>query len=115
MTEFDPIIHAPIRLRLCSLLAVVDQAEFVTLRGRLDIADSVLSKHITTLTEAGYVTSKKGTLDGRRTTWITLTRAGRRALRGHLHALQALIDASGTPVDPTSGTEGRRVGELAAP
>lgn len=94
MSELDPVIHAPVRLRLCSMLAAVDEAEFSTLRDRLDVADSVLSKHVTTLAEAGYVTSRKGSVTGRRTTWIGLTRAGRKALRAHLDALQALIDAS---------------------
>lgn len=94
MSEFDPVIHAPVRLRLCSMLAAVDEAEFATLRDRLDVADSVLSKHVTTLAEAGYVSSRKGSVGGRRTTWIGLTRAGRKALRTHLDALQALIDAS---------------------
>lgn len=99
MIALDPVIHAPIRLRLCSLLAVVETAEFVTLSERLGVADSVLSKHVTTLVEAGYATSKKGTVNGRRTTWIALTRTGGKALRVHLDALQALIDASDGAVE----------------
>jgi DNA-binding MarR family transcriptional regulator len=97
MTELDPIIHAPIRLRLCSMLSVVESAEFSTLRDRLDVADSVLSKHISTLVDAGYATSRKESIGGRRTTWIALTRAGRAALRNHLAALQDLIDNAQTP------------------
>lgn len=94
MKDLDPVIHAPIRLRLCSLLSAVDQAEFVALRERLDVADSVLSKHVSTLIEAGYVTSAKGNVGSRRTTWIALTRHGRQAVRRHLCALQELIEAS---------------------
>ena len=41
----------------------------------------------------GYVTSRKGVVDGRRTTWISLTKAGDRALRAHTAALRALIEA----------------------
>lgn len=107
MSELDPVIHAPIRLRLCSMLAVVDDAEFATLRDRLEVADSVLSKHVATLTEAGYVTNKKGSVAGRRTTWIGLTRSGRHALKAHLQALQALIDASTAPADAPDAPAGQ--------
>ena len=102
MIELDPVIHAPIRLRLCSLLAVVDSAEFITLKERLGVADSVLSKHVAALVEAGYATNKKGLVTGRRTTWIALTREGRKALRTHLDALQAIIDASAGAPAPTT-------------
>lgn len=78
MTDLDPVIHAPLRLRLCSMLSAVDAIEFATLREPL--------------VEAGYVTSRKETVSGRRTTWISLTRRGRTALRHHLAALQTLID-----------------------
>lgn len=96
MNRFDPVIHAPLRLRLCALLSPVDQAEFAMLRDRLEVADSVLSKHVSTLAEAGYVKATKSSTGGRRTTWIALTRQGRRALDGHLAALREIIDATET-------------------
>jgi DNA-binding MarR family transcriptional regulator len=52
----------------------------------------VLSKHVSALAEAGYVHSRKGVRDGRRTTWIALTSSGRKALREHVAALRQLID-----------------------
>jgi DNA-binding MarR family transcriptional regulator len=52
----------------------------------------VLSKHLAALSEAGYVRLRKGARDGRRTTWITLTKEGRKALRQHVAALRKLID-----------------------
>ena len=53
----------------------------------------MLSKHVSTLADAGYVRSRKGVQAGRRTTWIGLTSAGRQALREHVAALRRLIDA----------------------
>ena len=94
MSELDPVVHAPLRLRLCSMLSVVDEAEFQTLRDHLDVADSVLSKHTSVLVDAGYATSRKASVDGRRTTWIALTRTGRKALRQHLQALQELVSSA---------------------
>ena len=52
----------------------------------------MLSKHISALADAGYVRSRKGVQAGRRTTWIELTSAGRKALREHVAALRQLID-----------------------
>lgn len=91
MPQLDPLIHAPARLQVVTTLSAVSEAEFVTLRTALDVSDSVLSKHISTLAEAGYVRSRKSVHAGRRTTWITLTPAGRAALRAHVAALRALI------------------------
>ena len=44
------------------------------------------------LADAGYVRLRKGTRDGRRTTWVALTNPGRKALRAHVAALRRLID-----------------------
>jgi hypothetical protein len=41
------------------------------------------------------VRSRKGVRAGRRTTWIGLTSAGRKALREHVAALRRLIDVVG--------------------
>jgi len=92
MPELDPLIHAPARLQVVTTLSAVSEAEFATLRAALEVSDSVLSKHISALAEAGYVRSRKGVRAGRRTTWIALTSTGRKALREHVAALRQLID-----------------------
>jgi DNA-binding MarR family transcriptional regulator len=92
MAELDPLIHAPARLQVVTTLSAVSEAEFATLREALGVSDSVLSKHLSALAEAGYVRSRKGVQAGRRTTWIALTGAGRKALRSHVAALRRLID-----------------------
>ncbi len=92
MAELDPLIHAPARLQVVTTLSAVSEAEFATLRAALDVSDSVLSKHISALVDAGYVRSRKGVRAGRRTTWIALTSTGRKALHEHVAALRQLID-----------------------
>ena len=92
MAKLDPLIHAPARLQVVTTLSAVSEAEFATLRTALKVSDSVLSKHISALADAGYVRSRKGVQAGRRTTWIELTSAGRKALREHVAALRQLID-----------------------
>ena len=86
----DPVIHAPVRLQMMGALAAVSEAEFATLREAVGVSDSVLSKHLSTLAEAGYVRVRKAALGGRQRTWLSITREGRRAFAGHVAALQAL-------------------------
>ncbi|MDZ5619834.1 transcriptional regulator [Nocardioides sp. HM23] len=102
MPGLDPQIHAPARLQLVTMLSAVSEAEFSRLRDELDVSDSVLSKHISALGAIGYVRSRKGTHRGRRTTWVSLTPGGRKALASHIDALRELIAAA-----DVTGTAGR--------
>lgn len=92
MSELNPIIHAPLRLRLVAMLSVVDELEFARARDALQVSDSVLSKHVSTLADAGYVNVRKPVLGGRRITWLRLTGAGRTAYESHVAALRAIVD-----------------------
>lgn len=86
----DMVLHPPTRLQIAAVLAKVSEAEFGRLRDITGVADSVMSKHLSALVEAGYVTLKKAPLDGRQRTWAALTAKGAAAFKGHLAALQAL-------------------------
>ncbi|MFZ2504408.1 MAG: transcriptional regulator [Nocardioides sp.] len=88
---FDEVIHAPHRLRICAMLAAVDSMEFGAIRDDLRVADSVLSKQLKVLVEAGYVQlDKPQGRGGKVRTWAHLTRSGRAALAGHLAELRRL-------------------------
>ena len=89
--ELDPVIHAPARLKTMAMLALADAVEFARIRDALEVSDSVLSKHLSALVEAGYVRLSKSALDGRQRTWASFTRAGRKAFAAHMRALQALV------------------------
>jgi DNA-binding MarR family transcriptional regulator len=88
--RFDEVVHAPVRLRVCGLLATVDSAEFSLVRDVVDVSDSVLSKHVRTLEEAGYVEIRKATVASRQRTWLALTRTGRTAFAAHVAELQRI-------------------------
>lgn len=97
MTEptFDEIIHAPHRLRITAMLAAVDTMEFSAIRDELGVADSVLSKHLKVLTDAGYVRLHKPLgLGGKARTWAKMTPSGKRALEAHLAELNRLVALS---------------------
>ena len=87
----DPVLHPPARLQIAAVLGRVDEIEFATLRDVIDVSDSVLSKHLSALGEAGYVTLRKAPQDGRQRTWAALTSKGRKAFKAHMAALQELV------------------------
>lgn len=87
---FDPVIHAPGRLQICAILSSVDDAEFALLRDAVKVSDSVLSKHLKQLEEAGYIRLSKAAQDGRQRTWASLTPAGRSAFAAHVAELNRL-------------------------
>ncbi len=93
MADLDRHLLAPARLKLMTMLTAVSEVEFTVLRAGLAVSDSVLSKHLGALEEVGYLRRHKGVRSGRRTTWISLTASGRKALRAHVTALRAIIDA----------------------
>lgn len=90
---FDEIVHAPHRIRICALLSPVESMEFGAVRDELGVADSVLSKQLKVLVDAGYAQTTKARGDsGRARTWLSLTRNGRRAFAGHLESLRELAE-----------------------
>lgn len=94
MSGLDPVIHAPARLRLCGILAQVEEVEFSFAKERLGISDSVLSKHAKALEEVGYLSIAKRAVTGRQRTWLVLTPSGRDAFRAHVAELQRLAAAA---------------------
>jgi DNA-binding MarR family transcriptional regulator len=91
MADLDPHVQSPARLKLMTSLTAVSEIEFSTLRDSLDVSDSVLSKHLAALAEVRYLRTRKGVHHGRRTTWISLTSTGRKALSAHVAVLRELI------------------------
>jgi len=98
---FDELIHAPLRLQICAMLAPVRWLPFSDIRDSLEISDSVLSKHLSALAGAGYVEVSRVRADARSRRRVTLTGSGRVAVRGHLAALRAIAAAA----EPATATE----------
>jgi DNA-binding MarR family transcriptional regulator len=89
--RFDELIHPSTRLSIVALLAAADWAEFSFLRDRLQLSDSALSKQLSTLEEAGYLTIERTLRDRRRRVRARLTPAGRDAFQGHVAALREIV------------------------
>ena len=89
--QFDELIHAPTRLSIVALLSAAEWADFTFVRDSLGLSDSALSKQVSTLEQAGYVTVRKTGAGRSRRTHLKLSPAGRRAFSGHAAALQQII------------------------
>lgn len=90
----DPMLNAANRLQICAMLSAVLEAEFAAVRDALAVSDSVLSKQVKQLEEAGYVAVRKATAAGRQRTWLSLTTVGRGAFTAHLQALTEMVEAA---------------------
>jgi DNA-binding transcriptional ArsR family regulator len=92
--ELSPLLVDPTRLNIVSLLAATEWAEFGWVRDSVGMSDSALSKQVTTLGKSGYVEMRKGYVGKRPRTWLSLSDAGREALRVHIAALQRIAEQS---------------------
>jgi len=88
--RFDAVVHPAPRLQICGLLAAVDTMEFAAVRDAVGVSDSVLSKHVKQLEEAGYVVVRKATVASRQRTSLALTREGRAAFDAHVAELRRI-------------------------
>ncbi|GAA4925842.1 hypothetical protein GCM10023224_00570 [Streptomonospora halophila] len=122
--RFDELIHASTRLSVMAMIAAGKGVEFRFIRDEVGVSDSVLSKHLSALESAGYLTVRKVDLGrGWRRTLVDITEQGDAAFRGHVAALDAIIGRSGrrepaVRTDSDAGGEqahGRESGEVPGP
>jgi DNA-binding MarR family transcriptional regulator len=93
--ELDPVIHAPVRLRITVTLSTLregDHLSFSRLQRLLDLTPGNLITHLRKLEDAGYVASVKPSGDGQSHTAVYLTHAGRAALDRYTATLRKLLD-----------------------
>ncbi|MET0839405.1 MAG: transcriptional regulator [Marmoricola sp.] len=88
--DLDPVIHAPKRLAIMSVLASSTSTDFGFLREHLSVSDSDLSKQMAALEGAGYLTVTKSRGRGGATSY-RITRQGAAAFRRHVGALRAIV------------------------
>ena len=90
MSELDPVIHQPTRLRLVMLLSGVDTADFNFLLNALSLTKGNLSSHMNQLEEARYVEVSK-TFNGKIPhTSYRITGLGRSRLDAYWQALDEI-------------------------
>jgi DNA-binding MarR family transcriptional regulator len=89
--EFDPVIHAPARLKLLMILARLPVASFNDLAHDAGLTAGNLAAHLKALEAAGYVQSARGLIDLKPRVRYAMTPAGRDALKRYCAALREAV------------------------
>ncbi len=91
LDQLDPLLQHPSRLGALVLLSTADAISFSRLKELLRETDGNLGAQIRKLEEAGYLSVKKEFRDRKPVSWHSITAKGRQALKGHLRAIESLI------------------------
>lgn len=92
IADLDRSIHAPARLMILALLAVVDSADFTFLLTQTGLTRGNLSTHLSKLAEVGYVDIQKEFVDNMPRTLIRLTDEGRAAIITYRESMQQVVE-----------------------
>lgn len=74
-----------------SVLVVNDEANFNELKELIQITDGNLASHLKTLEENKYLQVQKGFIGRKTNTTYSVTKAGQKAFKVHLTALEEMI------------------------
>jgi DNA-binding PadR family transcriptional regulator len=89
--KLDPVVHAPIRLAILSILITIKDANFSYLKEAIGTSDGNLSTHLTKLETSGYVSIEKKFVGKKPQTICSITESGRAALSKHLEQLENIV------------------------
>lgn len=89
--ELDPILHAPLRLAVISLLLSVKEADFTFIKEKTNSTAGNLSVQITRLKEADYIEVTKQFKNNYPLTICKITPRGIQAFEDYVTALQSYM------------------------
>lgn len=80
-----------IRLGIMSALMVNAEVSYNVLKSLLEVTDGNLASHLKGLEDSGFVKVQKGFIGRKTNTTYSVTKAGEKAFKQHLDALEQLI------------------------
>ncbi len=89
--NLNKIFDSRIRLGIMSALMVNDSINFNDLKQLIQVTDGNLASHLKTLEESIYLKVQKGFIGRKTNTTYQVTRAGEKAFKTHLQALEQMI------------------------
>ena len=92
--DLNKTFDSRIRLGIMSALMVNDAVNFNELKELLDITDGNLASHLKTLEESGTIKVQKGFIGRKTNTTYSVTKAGEKAFKAHLAALEQMIKST---------------------
>lgn len=91
ISQLNKIFDSRIRIGIMSALMVNDELNFNDLKALIDVTDGNLATHLKTLEENKYIDVQKGFIGRKTNTTYSITKAGEKAFRLHLDALEKII------------------------
>ncbi|MEO5810862.1 MAG: transcriptional regulator [Rhodanobacter sp.] len=91
LDDLVPVFEHRARLAIGVLLAGRGEISFSRFKAQLELTDGNLGAQLRKLEDAGCIALRRDFVDRKPVTWYSLTKAGRKLLDQHLHALQAMI------------------------
>jgi len=92
--ELNKTFDSRIRLGIMSALMVNAEVSFTELKELLDITDGNLASHLKTLEDAGTIKVQKGFIGRKTNTTYSITKAGDKAFKAHIAALEEMIKST---------------------
>jgi len=89
--KLNKIFDHRVRLGIMSALLVNEKVNFKFLKEVLDVTDGNLASHLKTLEENKFVKVEKGFIGRKTNTTYKVTKAGEKAFKLHLTALEQMI------------------------
>lgn len=89
--QLNKVFDSRIRIGIMSALIVNESYNFNDLKALIDVTDGNLATHLKTLEEHGYIRVQKGFIGRKTNTTYSITKAGEKAFRAHLDALENII------------------------
>jgi DNA-binding HxlR family transcriptional regulator len=93
--QLQKVFDSRVRLGVMSALMVNTQVSFNELKELINVTDGNLASHLKALEENGYVKVNKGFVGRKTNTTYAVTKAGEKAFRLHLDALEQMIKQMG--------------------
>lgn len=87
----NKIFDNRIRLGVMSIVMVNDEINFNDLKQLLEVTDGNLATHLQTLEESGFLKVHKGFVGRKTNTTYAITKAGEKAFKDHIQALENMI------------------------
>lgn len=91
--NLNKIFDSRIRLGIMSALMVNAEVNFNDLKELIQVTDGNLASHLKTLEESNYIKVQKGFIGRKTNTTYSVTKAGEKAFKSHLDALEQMIKA----------------------
>ena len=89
--NLNKVFESRIRLGIMSSLMVNAELSFNDLKQTLEVSDGNLATHLVNLEENGYIKVHKGFIGRKTNTTYSITKAGEKAFKEHVEALENMI------------------------